>query len=302
MGTTAMRSAANGRPVPGRWSRIAALGGLLAALAVAGCTQSPDGRDAYRQYAEFAQITGGLRSDIAPPDAPYDSEDLIRHFEQVVFAPEAFRIDRNPDLADETLELKKWRFPIVYEIEGDAAEVNDARVMRSLARTLSAATGLAIGEGPLAGRPNVTINILSTKARSILARRLAENDAQYRESLLGDWIHTLDTPCIALFSYRSKGYVGEIYRADIFIKGELEGVFRDSCIHEEFTQILGLTEDHADVRPSIFNDDQEFAYVTRHDRELLRILYDKRLEPGMTRDQAMPVVRDIVRGFRPNGS
>lgn len=272
--------------------------GVAAMAVLIGCAQPPDGRDAYRRYAEFAQITGGLRSDIAPADAPYGAADLIRHFEGVVFTPEAFRLDRAASGEIAPLTLKKWRTPIVYRIEGDAAEANDARVMRSLARSLAAATGLAIADGPISGRPNVTINILSHEARGILADRLAEHNADYRDTLLGDWIHTVETPCIALFSFRKTKDAGEIYRADLFIKGELEGVLRDSCLHEEFTQILGLTEDHADIRPSIFNDDQEFALVTRHDRELLRILYDARLTPGMTREEAMPIVRDIVREFR----
>jgi hypothetical protein len=51
------------------------------------------------------------------------------------------------------------------------------------------------------------------------------------------------------------------------------------------------------VRPSIFNDDGEFALLTEHDEHLLRILYDPRLKPGMTAEEAMPLVRRIVAGI-----
>jgi len=53
------------------------------------------------------------------------------------------------------------------------------------------------------------------------------------------------------------------------------------------------------VRPSIFNDDGEFALLTDHDEDLLRILYDLRLAPGMTAEQAMPIVRRIAGELAP---
>ena len=57
--------------------------------------------------------------------------------------------------------------------------------------------------------------------------------------------------------------------------------------------------DDAQARPSIINDDQEFALLTRHDEYLLRILYDPRLEYGMTAAEGMPVVRRIVEEIGP---
>src|SRR5690606_30868465 len=81
--------------------------------------------------------------------------------------------------------------------------------------------------------------------------------------------------------------------AHIFIGSEATGIMRRLCLHEEITQGLGLTND-SDARPSIFNDDQEFALLTDHDRLLLRTLYDPRLKPGMTEAEAMPLVKRIV--------
>jgi hypothetical protein len=69
---------------------------------------------------------------------------------------------------------------------------------------------------------------------------------------------------------------------------------RKSCIHEEMAQSLGLTNDSKSARPSIFNDDEEFALLTRHDELLLKILYDKRLKPGMNNKIALPIVRQIA--------
>jgi len=65
-------------------------------------------------------------------------------------------------------------------------------------------------------------------------------------------------------------------------------------IHEEVSQGLGLANDSPSARPSIFNDDDEFALLTTHDEQLLSILYDPRLSPGMTAGQARETVRKIA--------
>ena len=57
---------------------------------------------------------------------------------------------------------------------------------------------------------------------------------------------------------------------------------------------MGLANDSPSARPSIFNDDEEFALLTKHDAMLLKMLYDKRLTPGMNAEVATPIVRSIA--------
>jgi len=75
---------------------------------------------------------------------------------------------------------------------------------------------------------------------------------------------------------------------------------RLSCIHEEMAQAMGLANDSPTARPSIFNDDEEFALLTRHDELLLKMLYDRRLRLGMTPLQARPllpaIAEDVLKG------
>ncbi|MFO7759375.1 MAG: DUF2927 domain-containing protein, partial [Roseovarius sp.] len=52
--------------------------------------------------------------------------------------------------------------------------------------------------------------------------------------------------------------------------------------------------DSPTARPSIFNDDDEFALLTRHDEILLELLYDPALDPGMTPDEARPILRRLL--------
>jgi hypothetical protein len=69
---------------------------------------------------------------------------------------------------------------------------------------------------------------------------------------------------------------------------------RRACVHEELAQGLGLADDSPAARPSIFNDDDEFALLTRHDEILLELLYDPALTPGMTVEEARPVLRRLL--------
>jgi hypothetical protein len=82
------------------------------------------------------------------------------------------------------------------------------------------------------------------------------------------------------------------------IRAENPDLLRLSCIHEELAQGLGLANDSPAARPSIFNDDDEFALLTTHDEQLLRMLYDSRLRAGMSAADAQPIVRTIAREIK----
>jgi hypothetical protein len=92
---------------------------------------------------------------------------------------------------------------------------------------------------------------------------------------------------------------GEIIGDIVAIKKEIPPELFETCVEEELAQSMGLMNDDPKVRPSIFNDDQEFALLTTHDEYLLRILYDDRLKAGMTPEVAMPIVRQIVAEMLP---
>jgi hypothetical protein len=74
------------------------------------------------------------------------------------------------------------------------------------------------------------------------------------------------------------------------IRAEHPDLMMLSCIHEEITQGLGLANDSPLARPSIFNDDEEFALLTPMDEVMLRMLYSPRLRAGMTEAEARPIV------------
>ena len=78
------------------------------------------------------------------------------------------------------------------------------------------------------------------------------------------------------------------------IRAENPSLLRLSCIHEEIAQALGLANDSPQARPSFFNDDDEFALLTNHDEILLKMLYDQRLQSGMSLSEAKSIIRALA--------
>ncbi len=271
-------------------SRAALSLALLAAVALGACS----GRDSaalYREYSKRMTERGLFRTERAPADAPYKPSDLIKNFMKVAFEPEAQLLKFYQNRGDGGRLLSKWTGPIGYTFAGDGVTDADRATITRIASDLARHSRLDIG--PASGaKPNLVIYVMSEDEREKVGAR-ESGRAWYQSSILRDWIEKPNPPCFAIYDAGSSAG-GEIATAAIFVKAEIEEPLRTACFVEEFTQTLGLVFDHDDVRPSIFNDDQEFIALTDHDRELIEILYDRRLRPGMSPKQTLPVVRRIV--------
>ncbi len=67
------------------------------------------------------------------------------------------------------------------------------------------------------------------------------------------------------------------------------------CIIEEITQLMGLPNDSNDVYPSIFNDSSIDSYISPLDYLLLKMLYSKRLNAGMSIQETKRVLPLAIR-------
>ena len=187
--------------------------------------------------------------------------------------------------------MTKWQQPIRFSVIGTVADVDQVdALMAHLARL----TGLEIEP---VGESDANFVVLLLDDREKRAASRAFEDADSRAFFDSFVSAIFDCGAIADWSDDAP----EITKALVYLHGELEGLYRRLCFHEEISQSLGLFNDDPSVRPSIFNDDDEFALLTRHDEYLLRILYDPRLRSGMTAEEAMPVVERIVDEIRPGG-
>ena len=275
-------------------TRRATGAGTAAALAllVAGCAPDPQGFHDRLLAGYLAD--GRLRTEPAPPDAPFGNEDLVRNFERVAFhtefAPGAVAGGALVEAPTEA-PLFRWAGPVRWRIEGDGATEADREAMLRLAARLSELTGLIFEEAE--DEPNMAILIASAPLRESFAHMLEASGAAPRMRIAGAWARENRFPCVGQIGVAGAG-ADRSTRSIVLIKAETRGLLRESCLHEEVTQSLGLLNDDPRARPSIFNDDQEFALLTEHDAYLLRILYDPRLSHGMTAAEGMPIVRRIV--------
>ncbi len=279
---------------PARACLMAAAGAALAACAA-------DDGARYRDYAAMLAADGGLRADFDPADAQFSNADLAANFVRIALFRE-YRRDGDALVQELTpTRISRWEAPIRFQIIGAGATAADRAEYAAFARRLAALSGLEIKEAAAGETPNLSILIIGPEERRAFVQALEEDGAARRMPLVLQWAGDISYPCVGQVGYQDVES-GVISGAMVMIKAELSDMLRTSCIHEELTQTLGLMNDDPEVRPSIFNDDQEFALLTKHDEYLLRILYHPRLRPGMTAEEALPLVPGIVEEIRPGGA
>jgi hypothetical protein len=92
---------------------------------------------------------------------------------------------------------------------------------------------------------------------------------------------------------------GSIFRSVIYIGPKYSRHPLSHCLTEEISQSYGPSNDVDIVKESLWRPmeggKETNLGLTWHDAIILRTLYDERLKPGMHRDQAMPLVRQIIR-------
>lgn len=273
---------------------VAKISVICLGLLVSGCAGNVS-PEAYMRLTEDLLSRGHLRVDPAPKDAPFDAVGLARSFRDVTFNYE-FHFDGDR-IVNERIEkpLKRWRGVIRYKLTGDAHTPADAAEIQALTKTIGKLTGLRFVRSE--GAHDMMISIASPEGRNQISQDLGERKMHVYKERYDIWRRTPGWMCGATLSAATKDTARLVY-AHVFIGSEVTGLLRKACLQEEIVQSLGLTNDSDDARPSIFNDDQEFAVMTDHDAMLLRVLYDPRLSAGMAADQAMPIVRDILQELK----
>ena len=262
---------------------------LSVLVAVAGCSTRPSA-DYYAALVAKLHAKGKLRTEAAPHGAAYDAADLVRNFERIALHHEADA--KKPGGEDNWHQnpLQRWSGPLNYDLFGAAVTAEDRAEVARLMSRIAGLTGLEITESETG--LNFLILITTPEERDDFSADLAELSPALAATF-DLWHKTPQLICVANDPFSSKD--GSLISGGLVVIGsETRGILRRACLHEEIVQSLGLANDHPDARPSIFNDDGEFALLTEHDEHLLRILYDPRLEPGMAAEEAMPIVRRIV--------
>jgi len=245
-----------------------------------------------------------LRADGGGADTPFTARDLADNFIHVAFYDEFS--DRNGRLEPQATEnrLHRWVDPVRVNVEFGASvplvqRAADRAAIASYVARLSRITGLPMRM--TAWRANHTVLVLNAEEREAAAPRIAALAPGISTAALDSATRMAPEMYCTVFSFTT-GSSAVYTRALTVIRGELPEMLRLACVHEELAQSLGLVNDYPRARPSIFNDNEEFALLTKQDELMLKMLYDPRLRPGMTLAEARPVIETMAAELVPGES
>ena len=210
-------------------------------------------------------------------------ERLIRNFDLVVF-----RSEYRQGVED---HLRKWVVPIRIYLDtraGDAAL--HKRLVERHVRHLAMITGHDI---------RIVDELRAANIVAVFERESKLAEVVQELFPAADNLTKIFRTSVCLGSFDTNRRF-EIIKAFVIIppdraasRGKLP-----ACIVEEFTQVLGLPNDSAEVYPSIFNDRSVDDELTEQDVILIRLLYDPRLRPGMRREDVLRLARRILPEMR----
>ena len=255
-------------------------------------------RKYYTRLEKRKTSLGLLRQDGGGADTPFDVDDIVEAFEQLAFYNE-YDIDKNKLLPNSNaVSLAKWKSNTYISVRfGGSVDKKqkdkDLKEINGLVSNLSKITNHEIK----VSQQNVNLYVVVANQKEIndLIDEIGLQRPEFDPKRIP--IITLlpkDIHCMAMTSMSSEPN-SAISSALVIIRDELPDIMRRACIHEEIAQSLGLTNDSHFARPSIFNDDDEFATLTKFDEILLQILYDHRLYPGISEKEASQLVRQIAK-------
>jgi hypothetical protein len=254
----------------------------------------------YRNVEDRLVRSGQLRTDGGQSDAPFSAATLATNFERIALYDES-RLSGGRFVAQQTASrLRRWDRPVRIQVHfgpSVSAErrASDRAIVGTYANRLSRITGHPISVVTSGG--NFHVLFVSRDEQRYAAGLVDQLVPGVGDATLNA-IRTLPRA----FFCSAYGFfdptAGSAYVASVaIIRAEHPDLLRRSCVHEEIAQGLGLPNDSPAARPSIFNDDDEFALLTPHDELLLRILYDPRLSIGMEPAQARPIVQRLAAQF-----
>jgi hypothetical protein len=259
--------------------------------------------------AHFAAVQGTLlsrgllRTDSGAADAPFSDWQLTENFIRIALFDEFQPGPGGYVQQERESRLRRWQAPVRVALRFGAsvppAQQQDRRasVAAYLAR-LASITGHPIRLDPVS--PNFFVYVVSEDERRALSPQIAAAMPGFSAAEIAAFT-AMPQSTYCQVSVLSESASGIYLRAFAVIRAEHPDLMFRACVNEEIAQGLGLPNDSPRARPSVFNDDQEFALLTPMDALMLRILYNPALRPGMTAAEARPIVQMLARAMMGDG-
>ena len=181
--------------------------------------------------------------------------------------------------------LRRWEQPVRIAVTfgpsvPHAQQVQDRSVVNAVASLLARASGHSVrtvGSGA-----NFHVLVLSDAEIDGIGPHLRQLMPGISNAAVGSVQRMNRNIFCMLVAMPGEDPSQGIVQAVAIVRAEHPPRMRRSCIEEELAQGMGLSNDSPDAWPSIFNDDEEFGVLTRHDELLLNLLYSRELRAGMT--------------------
>jgi hypothetical protein len=240
---------------------------------------------------------GLLRTDGGTRDAPFTDRILAENFIKIAAFDEYTSTTLGPVQTESASTIRRWETPVRIGLRFGASVSADMRAADT-ARVAAYAAQLARAtRHPIRidnTNPNFIVQIVNEDERRALGPAISAGlPGVTQAELTGITDMDRSTYCL-VYAQNDPGNTSVYTRAFVVIRAEHPDLMRLACIDEEIAQGLGLANDSPHARPSIFNDNQEFALLTPQDELMLRMLYDPSLTPGMTADQARPIAAALA--------
>lgn len=253
------------------------------------------------RVTRFAEIEarllnqGLLRTDAGPPVT--DPERLTRSFLRVAMFSENSVVDGSIVAQERASPLRRWEGPVRVMLKSgpgvpEPIVTEDQATVGALTERLS-----ELSKHPIritSQSSNFGIFLVSDTDRQEIGPTLRAFVPGITDPLIAQIVELPDVFYCIVVAFSDQSAPAVYVRAIAVVRAELPPLLRRSCYHEELAQGLGLANDSPEARPSLFNDDKEYAFLTGQDELMITMLYDPRLSPGMTIEEVRPIADMIA--------
>lgn len=193
----------------------------------------------------------------------------------------------------QSVPLRKWQSPVNIYIDSRVGFKDiQTQLVTDQAAELAKITGHSVAVTKDKKKANVVVVFAHS---SKIPNVIVENGG-------GIPLLNVAAKSLCFFQIKVSQSEGVIKQAIIYIPPDTaRAVARlPGCVAEEMAQIMGLTNDDDQLFPTVFNDQSVFDELTPLDKTLLKVLYNKKLKPGLQWEQSKGVVIEIMQHLLTN--
>lgn len=239
---------------------------------------------------------GLLRQERSPRDLPISARDIEETFVRIALYEEYSFVGDQVIERETPSVLRRWEAPVQMQVHfgasvPEARRRADTAFVGTYAARIGRLTGHPVSRVERGG--NFHVLVVNEAERGAIGPQLQQLIPGL-DSVTLDLVQGLPLTVSCLVLAFSRTGTDVYTDALAIIRAELPDLSRRACYYEELAQGMGLPNDNPRARPSLFNDTGEFAVLTVLDEQLLRVLYDPRLRPGMREREARPIIRQIA--------